>query len=115
MIQHLSKCFHPHPSKKNLEDKLFGYNYVIEDCLIHPHFQVPLKTTYHYNDTLLKTAMISLIRNSLEVNDTSKINKNVIRSQLPSILHLLKNNTEELIGDSLVDGNNCYKINEYNR
>ena len=74
--------------QKDLEDKLLGYTYVIQDSLIHPRFHVPLKTTYHYNGTLLNTAMISPIRNSLEVNDTSEINKNVydnvMRGQLPS-------------------------------
>ena len=32
--------------------------------------------------------------------------------QLPSILHLLSSNSAKLIGDSIVDGNNCYQLND---
>ena len=70
--------------KKDVEDKFLGYTYLIQDSLIHPYFHVPLKTTYHYNGNLQHTAMVSPIRNSLEVNDTSKINKNVYNNTILS-------------------------------
>ena len=66
--------------QKDMKDKFLGYTYVIQDSLIHPYFDVPLKTTYHYNGTVLNTAMVSPIRNSLETNDTTEINKNVYKA-----------------------------------
>jgi hypothetical protein len=102
--------------QKDVEDKLLGFTYVIQDSLIHPYFHVPLKTTYHYDGTLLNTAMISPIRKSLEVNDTAEINKNiyanVMSGQLPTLLHLLKSNTAEIIGDTIINDDNCYQLND---
>lgn len=102
--------------KKDVEDKFLGYTYLIQDSLIHPYFHVPLKTTYHYNGNLQHTAMVSPIRNSLEVNDTSKINKNVYNNvmsgQLPSLIHLLNSNTIEIVGDTIINDDNCYQLND---
>lgn len=102
--------------KKDIDDKLLGFTYVIQDSLIHPYFHVPLKTTYHYNGTLLYTAMVSPMRNTLEENDTTKMNKNVFNNvmtgQLPTMIHLLKSNNAEIIGDTIVNGQNCYKLND---
>ena len=102
--------------KNDVEDKLLGFTYVIQDSLIHPYFHVPLKTTYHYNGTVLNTAMISPLRNSLEENDTTEINKNVfdnvMTGQLPTIIHLLKSNSAEIMGDTIIDGQNCYQLND---
>lgn len=102
--------------KKDYEDKLLGYTYLIQDSLIHPYFHVPLKTTYHYNDNLLNTAMVSPIRNSIEVNDTSKINKNVYNNvmsgQLPSLIHLLNSNTIEIVGDTIINDDKCYQLTD---
>src|SRR5690554_6061387 len=33
--------------KKDDEDKFLGFNYLIQDSLIHPYFHVPMKTIYH--------------------------------------------------------------------
>jgi len=102
--------------KKDVADKFLGFTYVIQDSLIHPYFHVPLKTTYHYNGTVLNTAMISPLRNTLEENDTTKINKNVFENvmtgQLPTMIHFLKSNSVEIIGDTIIDGQNCYQLND---
>jgi hypothetical protein len=37
---------------KNQKDTIVGYHYFIQDSLIHPYFQVPLKTVYHYDGNL---------------------------------------------------------------
>lgn len=102
--------------KKDVEDKLLGFTYVIQDSLIHPYFHVPMKTTYHYNGTLLNTAMVSPMRISLEENDTTEMNKNVFNNvmtgQLPTMIHLFKSNSAEIIGDTIINGQNCYQLND---
>lgn len=102
--------------QKDMKDKFLGYSYVIQDSLIHPYFDVPLKTTYHYNGTVLNTAMVSPIRNSLETNDTTEIKKNVYNNvmsgQLPSLLHLLNSSGAKITGDTIINGENCYQLND---
>ncbi len=102
--------------KKDDEDKFLGFNYLIQDSLIHPYFHVPMKTIYHYNGTLLNTALITPVHTSFEENDTTEINKNVfdnvMTGQLPTIIHLLKSKSAELIGDTIINGQNCYQLND---
>ncbi len=93
------------------DDAFIGYRYVIQDSLIHPHFNVPLKTVYHYNGAKLTTAIISSIHTSLKEEELSDINQevfsNVMQGQLPAIISILQNPETQTLKDTIINDVLC--------
>jgi peroxiredoxin len=99
---------------KNQKDTIVGYNYFIQDSLIHPYFQVPLKTVYHYDGNSFHTGTISSLTTKLKDENFTQLNKevyrNVMKGQLPAIIRMLSDPNAKIAKDSTVSNVSCIQI-----
>jgi thiol-disulfide isomerase/thioredoxin len=99
---------------KDPKDTIVGYHYFIQDSLIHPYFQVPLKTVYHYDGNVFHTGTICSLTTKLKDESFSELNKevysNVMKGQLPSIIRMLGDPNAKIAQDTIVSNERCMQL-----
>ncbi|MCL3781993.1 TlpA family protein disulfide reductase [Prolixibacteraceae bacterium JC049] len=103
--------------KKNIGDENFGYQFIVEDSLLHPHFRIPIISHVEFNGIerlwMLESKVKNMNKKDLVSESTLKKLKNDISGQLPVWKELLskKGFKHTIVKDSAWGNKVCTYIN----
>ncbi len=100
--------------EKSETDTLLGYNFLVENSLVHPRFLIPIVLRDHYNGKKLTWTLESQVRNDISITESDHINKALLEDKvighLPMLLDLLNQKSFKKISATETSINDFYCI-----
>lgn len=103
--------------EKSENDSLLGYNFLIENSLIHPRFHIPVVFRDYYNSTELTWIFESKMKNDIKTTKVSELKNSVLENKvnghIPMLLNLLQNSKYKrtAIEKTSIKEKDCIQIN----